>query len=222
MEAQVAHNETSTFRPLDVSRPHHSHLMIAWSPKLGRRMTFYQALMRDAWVWLEVDPCVRTFCEWPHSTKGLRRRLIVNFWVDYGSRQDFVFVARRGQEQDIEKEVMSNEGLTSWARSREIAVQIWTEQRIRENTVALTNWKTVLHSLAANHRFIPLELPTEVVSFLQSHEGKATLQELARHFEQTDPIVVRSTVFKMLSSGQLGSENFGVERLSPQTSVRLP
>jgi hypothetical protein len=59
-----------------------------YSPKIQRRLTLFSRDAHDAWLLLEADPDVRTFCERPAYVAGKAGRLI-DFWVDRGRHAKF-------------------------------------------------------------------------------------------------------------------------------------
>jgi hypothetical protein len=59
-----------------------------YSLKIQRRLTLFSRDAHDAWLLLEADPEVRTFCERPAYVAGEAGRLI-DFWVDRGRHANF-------------------------------------------------------------------------------------------------------------------------------------
>jgi hypothetical protein len=59
-----------------------------YSPKIQRRLTLFSRNVHDAWVLLEADPEVRTFCERPAYVAEEAGRLI-DLWVDQGRYAKF-------------------------------------------------------------------------------------------------------------------------------------
>ncbi|WP_434033107.1 hypothetical protein [Cupriavidus sp. a3] len=51
--------------PITFARPRGAHRFEAFSPKLARRVMFYQRSAVEQWLLLEADPAVVTFCERP-------------------------------------------------------------------------------------------------------------------------------------------------------------
>lgn len=221
METQAQLSQLSFPKPLDMPRPRHSHFFTVWSPKLNRRLSFYHALVVDAWVLLESDPKVRLFCERPHATKGKRRRLVVDFWVDHSSHQEFLFVAPSEKELQIRQEVTENAGFMDWSQSHGVTVRIWPEAEIRANTTALENWKTILHCLAANARFVPPGLPGQILALLRTPQ-ELPLNDIIQQLDDIEPMLARTGVFQMLARGQLVSNDVLARSLGHDTGVRLP
>jgi hypothetical protein len=59
-----------------------------FSPKIKRRLTLFSRDSHDAWLLLEADPKVQTFCERPAYVEGDSGR-ILDFWVDRGGHSSF-------------------------------------------------------------------------------------------------------------------------------------
>jgi hypothetical protein len=69
-----------------------------YSPKIQRRLTLFSRDAHDAWLLLEADPEVRTFCERPAYVAGEAGRLI-DFWVDRGRHAKF-WILGDGKDED--------------------------------------------------------------------------------------------------------------------------
>jgi hypothetical protein len=75
-------------RPIEVSRRPRQRRIEVYSPKLKRRITLFSWAAHDAWLLLEADPAVKTFCERPAYLEGDGGRLI-DFWVSRGRHAKF-------------------------------------------------------------------------------------------------------------------------------------
>lgn len=75
-------------KPIEIKRRPWQRRIEVFSPKLKRRLTFFSSAGHDAWLLLEADPAVKTFCERPAYVEGGAGRLI-DFWVSRGRHAKF-------------------------------------------------------------------------------------------------------------------------------------
>lgn len=83
----------STIRPVEVPRPKGSHLIEAYSPKLGRRLSFHSRAAFTLWLVIETDPKVCMFCERPGFIQSGGKSQLAQFWVQYAARQEILMLA---------------------------------------------------------------------------------------------------------------------------------
>ena len=65
-------------RGIDVERRPWQRRMEVFSPKLGRRVTHFSRTAYEAWLLLESDPTIKTFCERRYVQKFGRQKMKVN------------------------------------------------------------------------------------------------------------------------------------------------
>lgn len=58
-------NSQHMVEPVLAVRSKGAHRFEVFSPKLARRLTFFQRALVDAWILLEANPSVKRFCERP-------------------------------------------------------------------------------------------------------------------------------------------------------------
>ena len=75
-------------RGIDVERRPWQRRIEVYSPKLGRRVTYFSRTAYEAWLLLESDPTIKTFCERPAYLEDQAGRLI-DFWVSRGRQASF-------------------------------------------------------------------------------------------------------------------------------------
>ena len=78
--------------PIDMPRPRGSRLIEGFSPKLGRRLQFFDHATFAVWIALEATPDVITLCERPSRTGKDKGDPIVDFWVRRAVGEEFLFV----------------------------------------------------------------------------------------------------------------------------------
>ena len=79
--------------PIDMPRPRGSRLIEGFSPKLGRRLQFFDHATFAVWIALEATPDVITLCERPSRTGKDKGDPIVDFWVRRAVGEEFLFVS---------------------------------------------------------------------------------------------------------------------------------
>ena len=78
--------------PIDMPRPRGARLIEGFSPKLGRRLQFFDHATFAVWIALEATPDVIRFCERPTRTGKDKGDPIVDFWVRRAAGEEFLFV----------------------------------------------------------------------------------------------------------------------------------
>jgi hypothetical protein len=81
------------FNPIQLSRPRGTHRYDVFSFKLNRRLTFYGRSAFEAWLMIESDPVVRTFCERPGVMTIDGHRRLVDFWVSFVDHEGLVLLS---------------------------------------------------------------------------------------------------------------------------------
>ena len=78
--------------PIDMPRPRGARLIEGFSPKLERRLQFFDHATFAVWIALEATPDVISFCERPTRTGKDKGDPIVDFWVRRAAGEEFLFV----------------------------------------------------------------------------------------------------------------------------------
>ena len=121
-----------------------------YSPKIQRRLTLFSRDAHDAWLLLEADPEVRTFCERPAYVAGEAGRLI-DFWVDRGRHAKF-WILGDGKDEDA--------GLPATLHG--VAVRIIHRADMIAAEMRVKNWSQIIPYLISFKRHANRRLQEEI------------------------------------------------------------
>lgn len=195
--------------PVALARPRGAHRFEAFSPKLGRRMTFYRRAVLEQWVLLEADPLVITFCERPGYVQFNGHNRLADFWARYVDRNELVILDDRvcfeGDATKPDRTLDTQVCSIRWVVPAELAAaRVWIE-----------NWQRILPCLVANRDLVPPTLPKAIARFLKQPQR---LLAIEREFATGDPVLVRTAVFGLLHNGRVSAPELQTQPLSLLTS----
>ena len=197
--------------PVAFARPAGAHRLEAFSPKLGRRLTFYRRALLDLWLLLEADPLVTAFCERPGYVQLGGKVRLADFWVRYGDRQELVLPADVGLDlragpvgHELDEGAFS---IRSVASADLAAARVW-----------ICNWQRMLPCIVANRGLVPWSLSRAVERCLESSQQLMTLERKCSH---ADPVLLRAALFGLLHAGRVAAPDLHTHSLSLQTSFAV-
>lgn len=204
-------------RPADDTRPYGSHRYEVWSPKVRRRLTLFGEVSLKAWVTLEADITVSTFCERPLVIGDVKPPRIADFWFQrHDLSEQILLVARPLEEQLLTKLLERYSGFAAWAKSEGIQFQIIRPDDFYLSPVSFENWRTILHHLAANHALVR---PSLVSRVLKERTSAIAIHTIEQVFDTEDPVIVRAAIFTLVHQGKLRCESLESELISGKTRV---
>ncbi len=181
------------------------HRFESFSPKLNRRVVFFDRWNVDQWVLLEADREVTRFCERPCRLQPKISQRLVDFWVK-------THTGAYGLLIQTAQETPSDADKTKDAPIEEIRTVAITDltacgQRIQ-------NWRLILPYLIANRTLITQEWTDPVMDLLHKPQ---TLGSVEHHFRGRDIVLIRAALFKLLHQGHLVSEDLDKRPLDALT-----
>ena len=133
-------------RGMDVKRRPWQRRIEVYSPKLGRRVTYFSRTAYEAWLLLESDPTIKTFCERPAYLEDQTGRLI-DFWVSRGRQASFWQLATDKAEH------------VSWpARVHGLPLRIIPREEMVAHSTRIENWSRIVPYLASYARHMDRRL----------------------------------------------------------------
>ncbi|PMS34976.1 hypothetical protein B0G57_1128 [Trinickia symbiotica] len=194
--------------PVALARPRGAHRLEAFSPKLARRVVFYQRTLLEQWLLLEANPTVISFCERPGYVLIDGHRHLVDFWVRYVDRAELVFVSDSKIESNAKTSSRDLDGnafpIRRVAPAELAAACVWTD-----------NWQRMLPYLVANRKLVPPTLPPAIARFVEQPQR---LLAVEREFSTGDPVLVRTALFGLLHCGRVSAPELRTQPLSLLTS----
>jgi hypothetical protein len=176
-----------------------------YSPKINRRLTLFSRDAHDAWLLLEADPKVRSFCERPAYVAGETGRLI-DFWVDRGRHAKFWILGGAESEAD---------GLPSTLHG--IAVRVLHRADMIAAETRIKNWSQIVPYLISFKRHTNRRLQEEVFARV---EKPHRLEHLEAAFQPIDVSAVRASLFKLVAEGRVVAPDIDVVPLAATTVFR--
>jgi hypothetical protein len=152
---------------------------------------FYRRALLEQWLLLEANPKAITFCERPGYVLINGERHLADFLVCYVGREEFVVLSELLWGSNVDgphAEIGAGTPEVRFFASAELAAaRTWTD-----------NWQRILPYLVANRGLVPATLPPAIMQFLKEPRR---LLDIEREFMTSDPVIVRTALFRLLHSG---------------------
>lgn len=204
-------NFPSFSEPIALARPPGAHRLEAFSPKLGRRLTFYRRALLDLWLLLEADPSVIAFCERPGYVQRGGSTRLADFWVRYIDRQELILLADGDMEEGVGPAEQELDGAVFSIRSV-------TSADLAASRIWIGNWQRMLPCIVANRGLIPWSLSRSVERLLEIPQRLETLE---RKCPSVDQVLFRAALFGLLHAGRAVAPDLRTQPLSLHTSFTL-
>ncbi len=180
----------------DNARPHKSHRYDLFGLKIERQLTLFGRRPLEAWIALEAEPSVVSYCERPLLIPDSSSKRVVDFWVRYRDREELWLLERATDGSEKQREVLAAFALSNAAA----AMSIRYVPEVRDDKLMyVANWGRIIRELSANRRFVSRNLTSLVKSHLSS---PTSLGDLIDFFPAEDPVLVRSAAFALLHVGE--------------------
>jgi hypothetical protein len=176
-----------------------------FSPKLRRRLTLFSRDAQDAWILLEADPHVHSFCERPAYGNAGR---VLDFWVDRGRHQQFWVVSSTDTERSSIARLVNG-----------VAVRVLQRADLIAMAMRIANWSQIVPYRICSARFSDRRLQRDILTRLEKPH-RMDLLEAA--FHPVDVSSVRSALFELLATGKVIAPAIDSAPLSLSTVFRRP
>jgi hypothetical protein len=190
--------------PLALVRPRGAHRFDVFSPKLKRRLTLYRRCALEAWLMIESDPSVRTFCERPGVVRLDGQRCVGDFWVHFADREELVVLSNPVVTNDTRQQHAEFDADRIPMRRIEVAelaaARVWTD-----------NWQRMLPALITTRDLVPASLYEAVERFVATPQP---LLAIEREFSNDDPVLARAAIFGLLHAGRVEAPGLHTDALS--------
>lgn len=201
-------NSLHIAEPIPAARPKGAHRLEVFSPKLGRRLTFFRRALVDEWLLLEANPAVTCFCERPGYVQLNGQRQLADFWVEFFDHQELVVLDEVCDVPDSAKSDRSLDetGLPIRRVSSAdlIAARMWID-----------NWQRMLPYVVANREIVPSSLLSAIERFVRRPQS---LLAIEREFATGDTALTRAALFFLLHAGRAQAPELYTQALSLLTS----
>jgi hypothetical protein len=204
------------FKAADNTRPYKSHRYDVFGPKIQRMLTLFNRHQVDAWLLLESDPLVLSYCERPMVVPDTKPKLVVDFWACYAGR-DELWLADRSVDADSDIQT-SLPAFSQWAQANNYTLRQYRPPDQSTNKVYLDNWGAIIRDLSANRRYLKPKLLKSVQEVLEQPRPIAAICNL---LPQEDPVMVRVAAYSLLHSGAAVCADISHRPLGPASLVEL-
>ena len=186
--------------PRSAARPRGARLVEGFSPKLGRRVTLFDHTAFGAWIDLEADPDVLTFCERPAVTVAEAAGASIDFWVRRGDGEHFV-------------SIVGSEASGGWPQPLVdgIAVHRFTGADLAARRMWVTNWQRMLPVVNATRGLLSAVLLKSVQACVCE---PLPLARIEREVSRGDVVLARGAIFELLRTGRLAAPALRTQPLS--------
>nr|WP_315218584.1 hypothetical protein [uncultured Duganella sp.] len=200
----------------DNTRPYKSHRYDVFGPKIQRMLTLFTRAQVDAWLLLESDPLVLSYCERPMVVPDVKPKLLVDFWVGYVKREE-LWLAHRGTEgvSDLQASLPA---FAAWAKCNRFTLRQFPSIDQAPSKVYLENWGVVVRELSANRRYVKSKLLKAVQEVLEMPRPIAAICNL---LPEEDPVLVRVAAYSLLHTGSALCPDISEMPLGPASLVEM-
>lgn len=196
----------------DSTRPFKSHRYDVFGLKVDRSVTLFGRGPLNAWICLEADPSVISYCERPLKVPETKLKRIVDFWVRHvGGEELWILWPKNEVEAGVDPHA-ELPAFVTWAASNKMAVRFVDPIDLVERAMFLDNWGKIIRELSANRRFV---LPGTIERVRKCATDAYQLGALINRIPDEDPAIVRSAAYFLLHSGKLRCVDISTHPLGP-------
>lgn len=196
----------------DNSRPFKSHRYDIFGLKIDRSLTLFGRAPLNAWILLEADSTVISYCERPLIVPDTKPKRLVEFWVRFRDREELWILLRHSQLDANTEPHEAMPAFASWAASNKMAVRFVKPIDPVGRKTYLDNWGRIIRELSANRRFVSPAMVERVREALATPRPVAALSGL---FPDEDPALLRTAAFSLVHSGRLWCAEIDAQPLGP-------
>jgi hypothetical protein len=176
-----------------------------FSPKLKRRLSLYSRDAHDAWLLLESNSRVDSFCERPAYLKGEAGR-ILDFWVRENRKETFWI---------IDPPRVDSEPLPKFVHG--FPLRVLTRPDMIAFAMRIENWAQIVPYRISFVGQTERRLKKDICVRL---EKPHRLEGLEAAFQPLDVSVVRAALFELLAEGEVVSPELDIQPLGLGTVFR--
>ena len=180
-----------------------------WAPKLNRTVMLTGREQLHLWVMLEAHPGVTRYCERPASADPDIRCPVADFWA----LRDGSHVWLR---LEAEASGTVSDATADAASAEDPIVETISADELKRHRHWVRNWLSLLPYLSSASALNLRPLQAQVIEWVS---GNASLDEIERHFANTDAVLVRTAVIAALHDGSLISEDLQIRPWDRSTRI---
>jgi hypothetical protein len=205
-------------KAIDDSRPYGSDRFDVFAPKLKRSLTLYGQMAINAWIILESDASVVSYCERPIVIPDTKPKRVVDFWVRRKNKDEFLFLLRPSEIEKGLNDASSIPAFKAWCKNKKIEIKFKDPLEFESQKILLTNWGWIIRDLSSFGDHLPAGLCEEIFDVSKS---KTSIEKLEHRFIDIDPVLVRIAIYSLLHRGRLFCRALNRELLNPSSEIEL-
>lgn len=191
--------------PVAVKRTRGARRLIAYSPKLNRRVQLHSRAAFDLWLVLEGDPNIVHFCERPIRLLTVTGERVIDFW-SCEANSEYYWCLGEAPEHALEQAMLRGVPIRYVPLPQLAADEQWAR-----------NWQKMLPVITAHADNQPIELDALILCYTEMPQA---LMQIEREFAVGEPSSVRASVFRLLHTGQLMAPTLRTRPLSLLTEFQ--
>ncbi len=192
---------------VSVPRRRGQRQLIGYSPKLKRRVTLLSHAAFEAWLILESDPKIVSFCEHPLLLETSEGSKLADFWVRFDDHEEFIVIEDDSQNEEVA------------IKEATIPLRYIAHAELAAKRAWVNNWEQMLPVINASVGLVRKDLDKSILQFLSTPQR---LMDIEREYAVGDPSAVRACVFELLRTGRVAAPNLTTETLRLTTSFMRP
>jgi hypothetical protein len=196
----------------DNSRPFKSHRYDIFGLKIDRSLTLFGRTPLNAWILLEADSAVISYCERPLIVLDTKPKRLVDFWVRFRDREELWILLRHSQLGANTEPHEAMPAFATWAASNKMAVRFVKPIDPVERKTYLDNWGRIIRELSANRRFVSPAMVERVRECFATPRPVAALTGL---FPDEDPALLHTAAFSLVHTGRVRCADIDTQPLGP-------
>jgi len=200
----------------DNTRPYKCHRYDVFGPKVARSLTLFGQNPLHAWIALEADPAVVSYCERPLLIPDIKPKRVVDFWVRFRDREELWMLLRSGTQDGPADPAEVVPAFATWASSQRMPLRFIEPANPIGRRIYLDNWGRVIRDLSANRKYVPAAMIERVRTTFTEPRPLSTLLGL---FPEDDPVLLRTAAYALLHAGCLRCADIDQVPLGPATLV---
>lgn len=190
--------------PIKRSSKYGANYWESYSVKMKRKVSFFGNLQYENWIFVEMNPAIKAFCERPANDSGDKdfdgKTINFDMWLMYDGREEFVDL-----KYDTQKEDKYADFKIEWCRRKALNYRIINEHEIRRNYTYLNNLKHAVSLLNVN-RLPDRALMNNLENEILRHK-RIRISELLRMFHSARIFEINQGIAWLLYEGRI-SGNF--------------
>ncbi len=198
----------------DNSRPFKSHRYDVFGLKIDRSLTLFGRAPLNAWILLEADSTVISYCERPLIVPDTKPKRLVDFWVRFRDRDELWILLRDGQLDGHADPQETIPAFATWAASNKMPIRLVKPFDPVERKTYLDNWGRIIRELSANRRFVS---PATVERVRQCFCTPRPVAALSGLFPDEDPTLLHTAALSLVHTGRLHCADINEQLLGPSS-----